>query len=204
MLKVKERQIKLTFLGYYKGNIDGIEGKLTKEAYLNLQKDYFVNNKYRHDIDGIYGINTDKLLCSLYNVKTICKHFKLEEFKCRCKNKYCSGYPDYLNAHLLENITKLRTWLELPMNLTSGFRCKKWNEIQSPNSPKSRHQYGKAIDFYSAGFSSLEKRKEVINRWLLYKNSRYSYCNGYSKNINGNTGKPKASYMGTSIHVDVI
>ena len=204
MLKVKERQIKLTFLGYYTGNIDGIEGKKTKEAYLKLQKDYFVNNSYRHDIDGLYGKNTDKLLCSLYNVKTLCKNFRLEEFKCKCKNKYCTGYPDYLNAHLLENITKLRIWLETPMYITSGFRCTKWNSIQSPKSPKSRHQYGKAIDFYTKGTSSLEKRKEITNKWLLYKNSRYSYSNGYSKNSSGVTGKPKASYMGHSIHVDVL
>lgn len=203
MLSVKERQIKLAFLGYYKGNIDGINGPLTKESVLNLQKDYFVNNNFRHDIDGIYGKNTDKLLCSLYNVKTTCKHFKLTEFKCRCKNKYCSGYPDYLNIHLLENLEKLREYLGTPIIGTSGFRCNKWNSIQS-TSKNSRHKYGKAFDFYFKGGNNLEKRKEVTNKWISYKNSRYSYSNGYFKNRDGSNGVKTAKYMGSAIHVDVL
>ena len=45
MLTIKERQEYLYFLGYYKGKIDGIEGKLTKQAYLKLQNDYFFRKK---------------------------------------------------------------------------------------------------------------------------------------------------------------
>ena len=59
MLNVKTRQTYLKSLGFYKGVIDGIEGVLTKQAYKNLQKTYFVR---KSDIDGIYGNNTDKLL----------------------------------------------------------------------------------------------------------------------------------------------
>ena len=68
MLTIKERQEYLYFLGYYKGKIDGIEGKLTKQAYSRLQNDYFFRKK---DKDGIYGKNTDTLLKCVYNVKIL-------------------------------------------------------------------------------------------------------------------------------------
>ena len=38
MLTVRERQEKLKVIGLFKGKIDGIEGKLTKQAYKDLQK----------------------------------------------------------------------------------------------------------------------------------------------------------------------
>lgn len=161
MLKVKERQIKLSFLGYYKGAIDGIEGKLTKKAYLDLQKDYFVNNKYRKDIDGIYGLNTDKLLCSAYSVASLCSHFGLKEFKCKCGNRFCSGYPAYINENMLLNLESLRKYLGNAIYIESGIRCSTHNRNVG-GTDKSRHKYGKAIDIYSAGFKGLDKRKEVI------------------------------------------
>lgn len=202
MLSVRERQIKLSFLGYYNGKIDGVEGKKTKKAYLDLQKDYFVNNSFRHDIDGLYGKNTDKLLVSLYNVKTICKHFTLKEFKCKCDNRFCCGYPAYLNANLLENAEKLRSYLNKPMIISSAIRCEKHN-LRVGGTSGSRHLKGKAIDFYSNGFKELSKRKDTIDKWVTYKNSRYGYTNGYS-NLQGKIGHPKSSTIGNYIHVDVI
>lgn len=201
MLKIKERQIKLSFLGYYKGAIDGIEGKLTKEAYLKLQKDYFVNNRWRKDIDGIYGINTDRLLCNVYIVKSLCTHFGVKEFKCKCGNHFCSGYPAYLNENLLLNLENMRRFLNSPIYIESGIRCSTHNRNVG-GSDKSRHKYGKAIDIYSAGFKNIAKRKEVIDKWLTYKNSRYGYGNGYS-NLGGQIGHPSASKMGHSVHLDV-
>lgn len=201
MLSISERQIKLAFLGYYKGRIDGIEGKLTKEAYLNLQKDYFVNNKWRKDIDGIYGTNTDKLLCNVYLVKSLCTHFGVKEFKCKCGNRYCDGYPAYLYEDLLLDLEKMRTFLGSPIFIESGIRCNIHNRNVG-GTDKSRHKYGKAIDIYSAGFRNIAKRKEVIDKWLTYKKARYGYCNGYS-NLNGTINHPSASKMGHSVHLDI-
>ena len=201
MISVRERQIKLTFLGYYNGEIDGVEGRKTKKAYLNLQKDYFVNNAYRHDIDGIYGKNTDKLLCNLYLVSSICTHFKLKEFKCKCGNRYCSGYPAYLDEYLLTNLEKVRALTGKSVNISSGLRCKTQNKIVG-GSANSRHLTGKASDFYSAPFKSFDYRKDLINKWVSYKRSRYAYTNGYS-NLNGEIKHPKATNMGHYIHGDV-
>lgn len=201
MLSIKDRQIELTFLGYYDGAIDGIEGKKTKSAYLKLQQDYFVNNKYRHDIDGLYGKNTDKLLVDLYLVKKNCKHFKLKELKCKCNNHYCSGYPAYLNESLLINMEKLREYLDTPIIVSSCIRCKTHNKIVGGTSG-SRHLIGKAFDFYSNGFKKLEKRKNVINKWVSYKNSRYGYTTGYS-NLLGSIKYPVKTSLGYYIHGDV-
>ena len=41
LLNIKTRQLYLKELGFYKGEIDEIEGKLTKQAYLKLQLKYF-------------------------------------------------------------------------------------------------------------------------------------------------------------------
>lgn len=59
LLSKKKRQQYLQFLGFYKGEIDGKIGPLTKQAYIDLQACYFDRVK---DIDGKYGKNTDILL----------------------------------------------------------------------------------------------------------------------------------------------
>lgn len=57
MLTIKQRQLNLkTYMYYYKGKIDGDEGVLTIDAYMNFQK----NNQLK--VDGIYGSNTENKL----------------------------------------------------------------------------------------------------------------------------------------------
>lgn len=56
MLSIKQRQVNLQFLNYYKGKIDGIEGNKTKQAYKDFQRDFNLV------VDGIYGAKTDNML----------------------------------------------------------------------------------------------------------------------------------------------
>lgn len=56
MLSIRQRQLNLQFLNYYKGAIDGIEGTKTKQAYKDFQKDFNLV------VDGIYGVKTDAKL----------------------------------------------------------------------------------------------------------------------------------------------
>ena len=199
MLSVKTRQKYLKELGYYTGKVDGIEGKLTKQAYKTIQKDYFTRKK---DIDGIYGKNTDILLNNVYIFKDI-KYFKLEKFKCQCEGKYCTGYPVIIDKDLINNIDDMRKHFNIPFVETSGFRCKVYNDLQKGSSKTSRHLTGKALDFYTKKGSNIEHRKELINYWINhYKESRYGYSKGYY-NLEGKTGKITANYMGNSVHVDV-
>jgi len=199
MLSIKERQKELKILGYYKGEIDGKEGKLTKEAYRKLQNDYFFRKK---DKDGIYGNNTDKLLQSVYNVKISCINFDIKKDKmyCRCKGKYCTGYPAIINQDLIRNLQAIRNKYG-KTTVTSLLRCKEWNKKQG-GSTNSKHLKGEAVDYRNSKCLTLKGRKEEINYWFTLHNPNYSYCNGYYRK--GKTsGVKKAKGMGISIHGDV-
>ena len=199
MLTIKGRQQELKYLGFYKGVIDGIEGPKTKRAYYDLQKKYFFRKK---DIDSKYGPNTDKLLNSVYNVKKYTKNFDIKKDKlyCRCKGKYCTGYPAIINVDMLKNLQAIRNKYGAT-TVTSMLRCKEWNK-KVGGSTNSRHLKGKAVDFKNLKSLTLAKRKQQINYWISLGNSRYSYCNGYYKSTTG-SGKKTAKGMGTSIHGDV-
>lgn len=186
MLKIKDRQTYLKYLGFYKGKVDGKEGKLTKEAYKKLQKKYFTRKK---DIDGLYGTNTDILLINAYRVKKYTKNFALSEFKCECGGKYCTGYPKYLSIYLLKNIQKIRDKCKVPMKITSGLRCTKFNNSLVGSIKNSKHTQGKAIDFHGTLTNTRTKRNTLKKYWYTLPKSSYTYSD--------------TPNMGTSIHVDV-
>lgn len=189
MLNKRKRQEYLKALGLYNGNIDGIEGAKTKSAYKALQKKYFTRTK---DIDGKYGKNTDILLQNAYLVKNNCKSFKLSEFKCGCKGKYCTGYPTVLNEQLLKNLQSVRDKFGATV-ITSGMRCTKYNSSLKGSSALSRHKSGKAVDIKTASSATMLGRMNIMLFWRGLKNQRYTYCN-----ING-----KYPNMGTAVHIDV-
>lgn len=189
MLDIKTRQEYLKALGFYKGEIDGIAGPLTKQAYLDLQKKYFTREK---DIDGIYGPNTDKLLQNAYHIYKYCRNFRLEEFKCQCGGKYCSGYPVILKPQLLMNIQKVRDKYGSTV-ITSGMRCEQHNANISNSSANSRHKQGKALDFKNAKTQAEEGRQEVMDFWKSLPQFRYTYCRIGNKN----------TWMGNAVHGDI-
>lgn len=199
MLSIKERQEHLKYLGYYNGKIDKVEGAKTREAYKRLQSKYFTRKK---DIDGLYGTNTERLLISAYRVKKHTKNFKLEEFKCECGGKWCTGYPDTLKVDLLKNLQKLRNKYG-SLTITSGLRCTTYNS-NIGGIRGSKHTQGKAIDWVTAYTQkSLARRKEAIN-WYANHCSKmnYAYCNGYAR-YKYRREYPSVPTMATSIHVDV-
>lgn len=199
MLSVKERQEKLKYLGFYKGAIDGVEGVKTKRAYKDLQNTYFFR---KQDKDGKYGSNTEKLLISAFNVKKYTKNFDIKKDKlyCRCKGKYCTGYPAIIQVDLLKNLQAERDkWGGT--SVTSMLRCKTWNK-EVGGSTNSKHMSGKAVDFWNKHTLTLAKRKDVINYWFKLNNPHYSYCNGYYKSTSG-SGKKTVKGMGVSVHADI-
>ena len=192
LLSKKKRQEYLKALGFYKGNIDGIVGAKTKKAYLELQKKYFhhyVNKK--NQWDGKYGTNTDKLLRNAYNVKMYCPNFKLEEFKCGCKGKHCTGYPAVLDIQLLKNVQATRNKFG-PTTIPSGLRCSKHNSAVG-GAALSRHKSGKAVDIKNVVSATVQGRKQIMAFWKTLPKWRYTYCD-----INGSNPN-----MGSSVHGDV-
>lgn len=200
MLTIKQRQEKLKYLGFYTGAIDGIEGVKTKRAYKKLQDKYFFR---KSDKDGKYGNNTEKLLECAYNVKKYTKNFDLKKDKlyCRCKGKYCTGYPAIIKEDLLKNLQSIRDKFGRT-TVTSMLRCKKWNSLQPGSSSSSKHLKGLAVDYRNFNSLTLNGRKEEIDYWFTLKNPNYSYCNGYYRQKN-KKGYKKCKSMGTSIHGDI-
>lgn len=199
MLSIKTRQKYLKNLGFYKGAIDGIEGIGTKKAYKDLQKKYFIRAK---DIDGIYGNNTEILLVNAERVKENTKNFKVEEFRCECNGKYCTGYPAMLDVKLLKYIQSLRNKYGA-LTVTSGLRCTKYN-ASIGGIRGSKHTQGKAVDWFTEySFKSFENRKKIINWYANHCASMfYAYCDGYARYKHG-TEYPSVPSMYKSIHVDV-
>ena len=161
-------------------------GEYNKTNIKKLQMMHFQNAK---DIDGEYGTNTDKLLVNLYRVKKYAPHFKITEFRCHCKSKYCTGYPAKLNVNLLKNLEFVRAEFSAPVTITSGLRCKKWNAFQAGSATQSRHISGKAADITGSFTGTSAKRAKVKAVWYDLPKANYCYYG--------------TANMGTSVHVDV-
>lgn len=181
-MNVKQRQTKLKALGYYKGKVDGQNGKLTKTAVLAIQKDYFP----KREQDGIAGKKTDILIDCAYNCRNL-KYFKLKEFKCTCG--HCTGYPAVIDRQLLLNLEDLRK-KNGAITITSGLRCAWYNKQLSGSIKNSKHTQGKAVDFYCKKLTSTKaKRTATVKAWKRYKRANYAYAN--------------TPNMGNAVHVDV-
>ena len=198
MLDIFKRQKYLKLLGFYSGNVDGVEGPLTRCAYRKLQEKYF-NRKH---VDGIYGTQTDILLENAYIIWKNCKNFKLEEFKCECNGKFCTGYPHKFNENIIIYIQKIRNVVGNPVYITSGLRCKQYNNSLVGSINNSKHTRGKAIDFFCKKTKTLIGRKQIMDYYISFPFSSYTYCDGYyrAKSLKGNI---RANYMVNSIHIDV-
>ncbi len=198
MISIKLRQKYLKNLGFYKGEIDGKEGTKTKSAYKSIQKKYFPS-KY---VDGVYGNQTEILIRNAERVRLYAKNFKLEEFKCECGGKYCTGYPALLNIKLLKYIQALRNRYGA-ITITSGLRCTNYNE-NIGGIRGSKHTQGKAVDWFSSySFKSLANRKKIINWYANYCVSMfYAYCDGYAR-YKIRREYPSVPSMYKSIHIDV-
>ena len=170
-------------------------GEYNKDNILKLQKKYFSRKK---DQDGIYGANTDVLLRHVYNVKAVCKNFEPQEFKCECGGRFCTGYPTQMRATELYNLQTIRSHYGKPMRVTSGLRCKGYNNSLRGSVKNSRHMYGLACDFYMAGVTdSVSGRKSLIAYLKKLPNFDYAYGNGWCSlgySVN-------APYMGNAVHV---
>lgn len=170
-------------------------GEYNKTNILKLQKKYFTRKK---DCDGLYGQNTDYLLRHVYNVKRVCTNFTPEEFKCECGGRYCTGYPVQMKATELYNLQTIRTHYGKPMRITSGLRCRGYNNSLRGSVKNSKHMTGFACDFYIPGVTdSLSGRKSLIAYLKKLPHFDYAYSNGWCSLGYGF----KASYMGNAVHM---
>lgn len=161
------------------------------------------------DVDGVYGIATDRVLRHVYNVLVylpkVCGHssFKPEEFKCECGGRYCTGYPTYMKRVELVHLQTIRDHYKKPMQVTCGLRCKPYNNSLEGSIPSSLHLVGRACDFYMEGVTdTLANRKKAIKWIKALPNHHYTYGDG----INSSGAYISAPYMGDykgALHTDV-
>ena len=170
-------------------------GEYNEANIRKLQKKYFSRKK---DIDGIYGPNTDNLLRHVYNCSKV-KNFEPEEFKCECGGRYCTGYPSYMKMNQLRHLQSIRDHFGRPITVTSGMRCRGYNNSIGGSIVNSKHLTGQATDFYQAGVTdTLANRKRSIAWIKKQPNHTYSYGNG----INSYGNYTYAPYMGNALHTD--
>lgn len=165
--KVKIIQKRLKKSGFLSGEIDGVIGENTISAIKKFQR---YNNI---TASGIYNKKTASLLNLAYAKKIASEKkqaipskavfsfqeengninwlkvkefgFNKNEFKCRCKGKYCKGYPNEVSIYLLNALINIRKHFGGRVVITSGLRCKSWNKLQG-GVKNSYHTKGKAAD----------------------------------------------------------
>ena len=181
-MTITQKQNLLAYLGYYVGNIDGSWGTLSKTATKAFQKDFGL------DPDGVCGPETEKALkhAVAYGITKKqeavetpkngtfwddIKHFNRKEFKCKCGNIYCNGYPAEPQEKLVRVAEKVREHFGATATVSSGLRCKQHNANVGGVS-NSRHLTGKAMDFCIAGKTAAQ----VLAYVQKQSDIRYSYA----------------------------
>lgn len=83
------------------------------------------------------------------------RHFKREEFRCKCGGRYCNGFPAEPKEQLVELLDAARAHFGRPAHIVSGLRCPTWNSIQG-GVANSQHMYGEAADVRIDGVTADE------------------------------------------------
>ena len=109
-------------------------------------------------------------------------YFRFTEFKCKCGKCNSSAY---LDPRLLTYLDEMRIYFGKPVVITSGIRCKRYNNRLPGSSKTSGHLKGKAADVYIKGVN----RDEIHLWWKKNVPNGYSYY-----------GTPN---MGNACHVEV-
>ena len=178
-MTIKQRQNLLAYLGYYVGDIDGVWGTLSATATKAFQKDYGLK------ADGVCGADTEKALKHAVNYGMPAKketastgsfwddieHFNRKEFKCKCGNVYCNGYPAEMSEKLIKVADRVRDHFGAAATVSSGLRCTQHNANVGGVS-NSRHLTGKAMDFCIKGKSA----SQVLAYVQKQSEIRYAYA----------------------------
>lgn len=81
-------------------------------------------------------------------------HFDSSEFDCHC----CGVGGEVMDPLLIELLEKVRAHFGQPVAVTSGFRCRDYNDAVGGRM-KSQHLLGKAADIQVRGVPSAEVQK---------------------------------------------
>ena len=89
-----------------------------------------------------------------YNNEQLTEHFNRNEFACKCKGK-CSPISNNIDMRLVEICEIIRQYIDKPITISSGLRCKAHNTA-SGGVADSSHRFGWAADLHcSIGSAAL-------------------------------------------------
>ena len=101
-------------------------------------------------------------------------YFAPEEFACRCgrlrvvqnsgsplypQGEPCDA-PEAIDPELLRRLNILRAIVNRPIHITSGLRCRWWNDRTPGSSPDSEHLFGWAVDLST---KTARERDELLD-----------------------------------------
>lgn len=112
------------------------------------------------------------------------KHFERSEFKCGCGGRYCKGFPVEPDLELVKLLDDMREEFGVPITITSGIRCKRYNNSLAGSIPTSEHMTGRAADIYVPGVPLAKVKAKAYEL-----GAAYSYY-----------GTPN---MGNAVHINV-
>ena len=180
-MTIEQKQCLLKYLKYYDGKVDDEWGSKSREATVDFQ------NAEGLDPDGVFGDATENAAISAVangrfkketakaetsgNFWDDIEHFSRKEFKCKCGNIYCNGYPAEPQEKLIRVADKVRAHFESPATVSSGLRCKQHNANVGGVS-NSRHLSGKAMDFCVKGKTAAQ----VLEFVQKQSDIRYAYA----------------------------
>ena len=163
----KQKQHLLGYLGYYSGQVDGIWGRLSREATKAFQAGYAL------EPDGIFGPATEKRILEVIGsgeqpsqqAQTApetgggeewwreIRYFTRAEFRCPCGR--CGGFPAEPAESLVRLADQVREHFGAPALPSSGVRCPEHNK-EVGGVWNSYHLTGRALDFRIDGKSAAQ------------------------------------------------
>lgn len=64
----------------------------------------------------------------------------------------------------MRKLVALRDDLQVPLRVTSGFRCRRWNSQVSTTGDKGPHTTGRAVDIAISGADAFELLRHALSR----------------------------------------
>lgn len=90
------------------------------------------------------------------------KNFHIDEFRCNDKKKTPVPLKYVLNVLLLaHNLQALRTYLNAPITINSGYRTWHYNKYIVKGASKSKHLTAQAADIVVKGYTSVEVKTAI-------------------------------------------
>lgn len=185
-MTIEQKQCLLKYLGYYEGNVDGINGKMTEAAVQEFRQKNGMPALGDELDEVLVGAvfhgkfkSVEKPVENNGNLWEGIKYFDRSEFACKCGK--CGGFPVEPNKLLVTVADRVREHFGKAIHVSSGVRCATHN-ARVGGVANSRHKSGKAMDFRVIGYNA----QQVLAYVQKQPEIRYSY-----------------SIDGTYVHMDV-